>query len=77
MFNIGLIEFLIIFFVVILFIKPEDLPKILNKIGLFYRKVSRYFYNFKYELSNLDIDSELKNETKKKKIKKKNKKNIL
>ncbi len=77
MFNIGLIEFLIIFFVVILFIKPEDLPKILNKIGLFYRKVSRYFYNFKYELSNLDIDSELKNEATKKKIKKKNKKNIL
>ncbi len=78
MFNIGIIEFLIIFFVIVLFIKPEDIPKISKNAGLFYRKITRYFYNFKYELSNLDLDSELKDKTSKKKKKSnKNKKNIL
>ena len=51
MFNVGIIEFLIIIFVAVLFIKPKDLPVISKKLGLFYRKLNRYFYNLKSEFS--------------------------
>ncbi len=53
MFNLGLVEFLLIFFFVVLFVKPEDIPKVSKNAGLLYRKVCRYFYNLKYELSEL------------------------
>ena len=56
MFNIGLIEFLLIFFFLILLIKPEDIPKVSKNIGLFYRKLSRYFYNIKYEIDKINDD---------------------
>ena len=56
MFNIGLIEFLLIFFFLILLIRPEDIPKVSKNLGLIYRKVSRYFYNIKYELSEIEHD---------------------
>ena len=56
MFNIGIIEFLIIIFFAVLFIKPKDLPVISKNLGLFYRKLNRYFYNLKYEFSNLEPD---------------------
>ena len=54
MFNIGFIEFLLIFFITVLFIKPEDIPKLSKNAGLFYRKLTRYFYNLKYELSEFE-----------------------
>ena len=38
MFNIGLIEFLIIFFFFILLVKPEDIPNIFKNLGLFLQK---------------------------------------
>ena len=68
MFNIGLIEFLIIFFFFILLVKPEDIPIIFKNLGLFYRKISRYFYNIKYEIDEINKEfSEVK--INKKKIK--------
>ena len=68
MLNIGLIEFLIIFFFFILLVKPEDIPIIFKNLGLFYRKVSRYFYNIRYEIDEINNEfSEAK--VKKKKIK--------
>ena len=67
MFNIGAIELLIIIFSLLIFIKPEDIPRISKNIGLFYRKISKYLFNIKYELNNLKtIESPPK---KKKKIK--------
>ena len=66
MFNIGLIELLIIVFFSLIFIKPEDLPKITNKLGLFYRKINQYFFNLKYDLTNLDIEELEKKKPKKK-----------
>ena len=69
MFNIGLIELLTIVFFTLIFIKPEDLPKITNKLGLFYRKINQYFFNLKYDLTNLDIE-ELEKKKQKKKINK-------
>ncbi len=61
MLNIGLIEFLIIFFFFILLVKPEDIPIIFKNFGLFYRKLSRYFYNIKYEIDEINKEfSEVK-----------------
>ena len=54
MFNIGLIEFFIIFFFFILLVKPEDIPVIFKNLGLFYRRLSRYFYNIKYEIDEIN-----------------------
>ena len=64
MFNIGLIELLIIIFFILILVKPKDFPKIFQNIGLFYRKINQYISNLKYEFSNLEIKE-------KKKLKKK------
>ena len=66
MFNIGLIEFLIIFFFFILLVKPEDIPTIFKNLGLFYRKVSRYFYNIRYEIDQINNEISEVNINKKK-----------
>ena len=68
MLNIGLIEFLIIFFFFILLVKPEDIPTIFKNLGLFYRKLSRYFYNIKYEINQVNNEFSEVN-VKKKRIK--------
>ena len=68
MLNIGLIEFLIIFFSFILLVKPEDIPTIFKNLGLFYRKLSRYFYNIKYEIDEINNEFSEVN-VKKKRIK--------
>ena len=68
MLNIGLIEFLIIFFFFILLVKPEDIPTIFKNLGLFYRKLSRYFYNIKYEIDGINNEFSEINIKKKKKI---------
>jgi len=61
MLNIGLIEVLIIFFFFILLVKPEDIPIIFKNLGLFYRKLCRYFYNIKYEIDEINKEfSEVK-----------------
>ena len=65
MFNIGLIELLIIIFFILILVKPKDFPKIFQNIGLFYRKINQYISNFKYEFSNLEVKE------KKQKLKKK------
>ena len=73
MFNIGIIELLIVvFFFVVLFVKPEEIPKITKNIGLLYRKITRYYYNFKFELdeiNEIDYLEEVKPDLKKKKSK--------
>ena len=61
MFNIGIIELLIIFFFVVLFVKPEEIPKISKNIGLFYRKITRYYYNLKFELDEINEIDQLEN----------------
>ena len=67
MLNIGLIEVLIIFFFFILLVKPEDIPIIFKNLGLFYRKLSRYFYNIKYEIDEINNEFSEANINKKKK----------
>ena len=68
MLNIGLIEFLIIFFFFVLLVKPEDIPIIFKNLGLFYRKLSRYFYNIKYEIDEINNEFSVVN-IKKKRVK--------
>ena len=70
MFNIGLFELLVIFFFLILFIKPEEIPKVTKNLGLFYRKINRYIFNLKYELDEIDVISN-NSKVSKKRIKKK------
>lgn len=66
MFNIGLIELLIIIFFILILVKPKDFPKIFQNIGLFYRKINQYVSNFKYEFSNLEVKEKTKFKKKKK-----------
>ena len=58
MYNIGIIEFLFIVFFVVLFVKPKDLPLIIKNIGLFFRKIEKYFSNLKYEISDIETSIE-------------------
>ena len=82
MFNIGIIELIIVVFFVVLFVRPEEIPKISKNVGLLYRKITRYYYNLKFELDEVNEIEHLKNidikssfEKKNLNIKKKNKKN--
>ena len=80
MFNIGIIELLIVVFFVVLFVKPEEIPKITKNIGLLYRKITRYYYNFKFELdeiNEIDYLEEVKPDLKKKKKKIPKKNNLF
>ena len=80
MFNIGIIELIIVVFFVVLFVKPEEIPKISKNLGLFYRKITRYYYNLKFELDEVNEIEQLQNIDikpsfeKKKKIKQQKKK---
>ena len=58
----------------ILLVKPEEIPKVLKNLGLFYRKINRYIYNLKYELDDLETQS-IQQEIMKNKSKKKTRKN--
>ena len=74
MFNIGIIELLIVIFFIALFVKPEEIPKISKNLGLLYRKISRYYYNFKFELDEMnDFDQTNDFDTKRNFLKKKTK----
>jgi Sec-independent protein translocase protein TatA len=42
MFGLGIWEILIILLAVIIFIKPEDLPKFFRKVGNLYGQIKRY-----------------------------------
>ena len=61
MFNIGIIELIIVVFFVVLFVRPEEIPKISKNLGLLYRKITRYYYNLKFELDEVNEIEQLKN----------------
>lgn len=69
MFSIGTYEIILITVLVLIFVKPEDLPDLLEKLGRFYSKSKNYFFSIKSELSNsmsdikdakIEIERELK-----------------
>ena len=55
MFNLGLIEFLVV--ISFFYLLNRGYSKSFKNLGLFYRKLSRYFYNIKYELSEMDNET--------------------
>lgn len=67
MFNIGLIELLIIIFFSLIFIKPKELPIIAKNFGLFYRKIQKYLFDLQYEFSKVEISEQKEKKNKKKK----------
>ena len=69
MFNIGLVELVLIIFVLLVVIKPQDIPKISKYLGLFYRKINRYIFNFKHDLTNFDFEDKKIEKVKEKKQK--------
>lgn len=73
MFNIGIVELLVISFFLIIFIKPQEVPKIFKQAGLLYRKLNSYVSNIKYEFSNIE-NIDLNKQKKSLKKTKKNKK---
>lgn len=44
MFGIGLSEIFVVFVVLILFVKPEDLPGMIRKLGELYAQIQRMYY---------------------------------
>ena len=54
MFGIGPGEAILILFVAILFIRPEDLPKIVREIGKLYGELQRWIDVLKDEINSLD-----------------------
>jgi len=50
MFGLGLGEFLILFVIAIVFIKPEDIPGVFRKLGDGYRNIHRTVYQLLDEL---------------------------
>tara|TARA_B100000989_G_scaffold287097_1_gene256384 strand:- start:83 stop:289 length:207 start_codon:yes stop_codon:yes gene_type:complete len=67
MFNIGLIELLIIIFFSLIFIKPKELPIIAKNFGLFYRKIQKYLFDLQYEFSKVEISEQKEKKNKNKK----------
>lgn len=58
MFGLGIWELLVIFIVVIIFIKPEDLPRFFRKVGKMYGELKRY--NDEILVKFRTIDQQLK-----------------
>ena len=56
MFNIGPMEWLVILVVIVIFIKPEDLPKLVRQIGKAYGSFSRMMNEINATIADLDQD---------------------
>ena len=57
MFGLGFWEIIVVFLVILVVVKPEDLPKLAHKIGEGYHKMTRYYYALIDELNALYPDS--------------------
>ena len=53
MFDLGFSESMMVLVVLILFVKPEDLPKLMNTLGRWYGQVRRMYYSVMDELQSL------------------------
>ena len=60
MFSIGLPEIAIIFLVLILFIKPEDIPKVFQTLGRWYGNLQRLYLGVTDEFRELSYDLDMK-----------------
>ncbi|MCT4552492.1 MAG: hypothetical protein N4A44_02395 [Alphaproteobacteria bacterium] len=69
MLSIGTYEIILIALLVLIFVKPEDLPDLLEKLGGFYSKAKSHIVNIRSEISGsiedikdakLEIEREMK-----------------
>ena len=58
MFGFGFFEILIILGMALIFIKPEDLPKVIYKLGKIYGKLSMIYEQFKNQINKIQDDFE-------------------
>ncbi len=58
MFGFGFFEILIILGMALIFIKPEDLPKVIYKLGKIYGKLTRIYEQFKNQINKIQDDFE-------------------
>lgn len=56
MFGLSGTELLIVAIIAIIFIKPEDLPRIIRNIGKAYGHFRRLYYSFLDEINSYDDD---------------------
>lgn len=54
MFGIGTPEFLLIAFIAFVLLKPEDLPRLMRRMGELYGKALRMYHSFLDEMESLD-----------------------
>jgi Sec-independent protein translocase protein TatA len=54
MFGVGGTEILVIGFVIILLIRPEDMPAMMRKLGSLYGQIQRAYYAIIDEIENFD-----------------------
>jgi len=59
MFGLGFWEIIIICIAIIIFIRPEDIPKFAKKAGKLYGDIKRYYHDFFYQFKK--IEQEIKN----------------
>ena len=61
MFSIGLPEIAIIFLALVIFIKPEDIPKVFHTLGRWYGNFRRLYIGVTDEFRDLSYQLDLKN----------------
>lgn len=54
MFGLGFLEIVVILIVMIVVNKPEDLPKLLRRIGQVYGQLQRFYYVIVDEINNIN-----------------------
>ncbi|NBV41698.1 hypothetical protein EBR96_02880 [bacterium] len=54
MFGIGAGELLLIGFLAIIFVRPEDLPELMRQIGYLYGKIMRAYHVFLDEMQEME-----------------------
>ncbi|MBN2738328.1 MAG: hypothetical protein JXR70_15195 [Spirochaetales bacterium] len=60
MFQIGFVELVILVIVVIVFLKPEDLPAFFRKIGRVLGELKSFTRAFKWKMTEMEIEENRK-----------------
>ena len=60
MFSFGWLEIVLIFFVVVLFIGPKDIPNFIKQISLISRSLKNFSNNFRDSLNSLAEEQDIK-----------------
>ena len=64
MFGLGFSEWVVIGIVIIIFVKPEDIPTLFRTIGKYYQKYLKFYHRMMNELTEVN-DSFIKSDDKK------------